>query len=208
RATWKPEPSVSVTSVGISSSIFGMKRAMNSARACGERLPKIGPRKSPTKRSIAVQAPPPATWQKFRPQVQSEAIEPMSRPTAAATNGSPESGMIDAGGIALARACAGRPVATSVVTVAIGRSGPYHGRRLLSSLLPESFERQLGDRVTKRLKSPRATRFRGSGIEVVVERDAVTGGTGAPAPRSRRRARRPAPAAGARRGRLPRRALP
>ena len=34
----------------------------------------IGPTTSPTNRSIAVQRPPPATWQKFRPHVQFEAI--------------------------------------------------------------------------------------------------------------------------------------
>src|SRR5581483_11261059 len=67
--------------------------------------PTIGPTTSPTKRSIAVQAPPPATWQKFRPQVQSEAIEPISRPSAAATNGSPASGTIEAGGRGNASAC-------------------------------------------------------------------------------------------------------
>ena len=63
-----------MTIVGISSSIFGMKRFENSMRAGIDIDRRIGPTTKPTNRSIAVQSPPPTTWQKTSPHRASRAI--------------------------------------------------------------------------------------------------------------------------------------
>ncbi len=62
RASWNPAPSVIVTSVGMITSIFGMKRFVNSTRAGTGSMRRIGPITKPTKRSIDVHSAPPTTW--------------------------------------------------------------------------------------------------------------------------------------------------
>src|SRR5262252_3275574 len=91
-ANWNPAASVISTSVGISRTIFGMNRAVNSARAATDNRPRIGPTMSPTNRSIAVHRPPPTTWQNVSAHSQLPAMEAMTNATTAATIGRPFSG--------------------------------------------------------------------------------------------------------------------
>src|SRR5215469_2701771 len=91
-ASWNPAASVISTSVGISRTIFGMNRAVNSARAAGDSRPSIGPTMSPTNRSIAVHRPPPTTWQNVSAHSQLPAMDAMTNATTAATIGRPFSG--------------------------------------------------------------------------------------------------------------------
>ena len=60
-ASCQPAASVSVTTVGMISTIFGISRVVNSTRAGIDMLPMIGPSTRPRKRSITVHAAPPAT---------------------------------------------------------------------------------------------------------------------------------------------------
>ncbi|HEY6315979.1 MAG TPA: hypothetical protein VIY52_34945 [Streptosporangiaceae bacterium] len=76
----------------MSSTIFGMNRAANSARAGTDSRPRIGPTISPTNRSIAVHSPPPTTWQKVSAHSQLPAIAAMTNATTTATVGSPRTG--------------------------------------------------------------------------------------------------------------------
>src|SRR5579859_5473589 len=91
-ASWNPAASVISTSVGISSTIFGMNRAVNSARAATDSRPRIGPTISPTNRSIAVHRPPPTTWQNASAHSQFPATDAMTNATTTATIGRPRSG--------------------------------------------------------------------------------------------------------------------
>src|SRR6516162_5664691 len=91
-ASWNPAASVMRTSVGISSTIFGMNRAVNSARAATDNRPRIGPTISTTNRSIAVHRPPPTTWQNVSAHNQFPAMAAMTNTTTAATIGRPFTG--------------------------------------------------------------------------------------------------------------------
>src|SRR5512146_2247809 len=91
-ANWNPAAGVISTKVGMSRTILGMNRAVNSALAGSDSLPRIGPTISPTNRSIAVHSAPPTTWQKVRAHSQFPAIDAMTNTTTAATTGSPRSG--------------------------------------------------------------------------------------------------------------------
>src|ERR1019366_631712 len=91
-ASWNPAARVITTTVGMISTIFGRNRAENSARAGIESRARIGPRTSPTKRSIPVHRPPPATWYQSSAHRQFSAIATISKTTMAATMGSPFTG--------------------------------------------------------------------------------------------------------------------
>ena len=58
----QPAASVIVTTVGMISTIFGISLVVNSTRAGTDSRPMIGPSTNPRKRSMIVQAAPPATW--------------------------------------------------------------------------------------------------------------------------------------------------
>src|SRR3954447_24655989 len=74
-----------------------MKRFENSTRAGGGIDRRIGPTTKPTKRSIAVQSPPPTTWQKTSPQRASRAIATTTPMSTSATIGSALRGTISNG---------------------------------------------------------------------------------------------------------------
>jgi hypothetical protein len=94
RASWKPEPSVIVTSVGMISSIFGITRLENSTRAGIDIVPMIGPSTRPKNRSMPVHRPPPTTWKKSSAHWLLVAIATISPDHHDATTGSPPAGTI------------------------------------------------------------------------------------------------------------------
>ena len=63
-----------VTTIGMMMTIFGISRVVNSIRAGIDIEPMIGPSTRPRKRSMIVQAAPPATWRKSSGQSRSAAI--------------------------------------------------------------------------------------------------------------------------------------
>ena len=79
------------------STIFGISFFVSSIRPGIARLPRIGPRTSPRKRSSAVQIPPPATWKKSSAQCELVAIAAIRQPTITATTGSAFTGRISTG---------------------------------------------------------------------------------------------------------------
>ena len=66
-----------------------MKRVENSIRAGIDIRPMIGPTTKPTKRSMAVQSPPPTMWQKTSPQRELRAMATTTPISTIATSGSP-----------------------------------------------------------------------------------------------------------------------
>ena len=65
----QPAASVTVTTVGMISTIFGISRVVNSTRAGIESLPMIGPSTKPRKRSMTVQAEPATTCRNSSGQI-------------------------------------------------------------------------------------------------------------------------------------------
>ncbi len=88
------------TNVGMMSSILGMKRVVNSTRACTDMPPRIGPMINPRKRSMLVQRPPPPTWKKVSAHNEFVEMATISPTRRTATIGSPRTGTIENGGIA------------------------------------------------------------------------------------------------------------
>src|ERR1035437_2524784 len=87
-----------MTSVGMITSIFGMNRVENSIRAGTDILPMMGPMARPTKRSIPVHRPPPATWKKSSAQSQFPAMDTMSRTMMAPATATPTRGTMEKSG--------------------------------------------------------------------------------------------------------------
>jgi hypothetical protein len=111
RASWKPAASVIVTSVGMIRSIRGISRFVSSTRAGTGSDRMIGPITKPMNRSSAVHIPPPTTWKKSSPQVQSLAIVATSPTRIAATGIRPRRGI---SGCAEAGASSSRAAATAI----------------------------------------------------------------------------------------------
>src|SRR5207249_4892099 len=119
RANWNPAASVTITSVGMSSTIFGMNRLENSTRACTDMRRRIGPMTKPTNRSTLVQSAPPATWKKSSAHSLLLAIAATSAPRTATTIGIPANGTIVLGTAVPGAAAGGPAVSTRSVASAI-----------------------------------------------------------------------------------------
>src|SRR5579875_275900 len=155
RATWKPAANVMSTSVGMSSTILGMNRAMNSARAGIDKRPMIGPTTRPTKRSMAVHSAPPATWLNMSAQVQLPAIATITKMTTAPTMGNPFNGTIWIG------RCSVWGTGASLSNVASAKcSPPTRSPKLERALrLPLASSRTLRHRSLPRLPPQRRGRY-------------------------------------------------
>ena len=112
------------TSVGMMTTILGMKRTVNSMRAGTDSRPRIGPMMRPRNRSMLVHSPPPATWKKVRAHRLLVLMATMSPIRRAAAIGRPRTGTIEnsgmgggpppASGGALPASVGVRPVAIAV----------------------------------------------------------------------------------------------
>src|SRR4051794_18760980 len=108
-----PAASVSVTTVGMIRTIFGMRRVVISMRAGIERLPRIGPRTRPRNRSMIVHAAPPATCRNSTGHSLSDAIAQMRKANAIATTTRPFRGTISKSSASGCGGAAGRSRAMS-----------------------------------------------------------------------------------------------
>lgn len=119
-ANCHPEASVSVTTAGMISTILGVSLMVSSTRAGTDMLPMIGPRIRPRKRSMIVQAAPPATWKNSSGHSLLTAIATISRTIKTAEIAKPTRGTISKSGLAAAgrglwRRGGGAVVASSVI---------------------------------------------------------------------------------------------
>src|ERR1700761_9480889 len=111
------------------STILGISLGVNSTRAGTDILPMIGPRTRPRKRSMMVQAAPPATWKNSSGHSLLEAMAAISPAMMTPTIGSPLSGTISKSGRAAAAACSASATtpggaASSVMGGSYGATGP------------------------------------------------------------------------------------
>ena len=115
----QPAASVAVTTVGMISTIFGIRRVVNSIRAGIDMLPMIGPRTSPRNRSTIVHAAPPATWKNSSGHSLLDSIAAISSTATTATTTSPRRGTISKSGRSSA---AGGACSASIAVVGIAVS--------------------------------------------------------------------------------------
>src|SRR3954471_12688768 len=128
RPSCQPDASVHVTSVGMMSNSFGMRRVVSSTRAGIPRRPRIGPRTKPRKRSNEVHRPPAATWKNSSAHSLFATIAATSATRTTATTGRPRSGTTwKSGRGGAATAAAGASSATSAMGARINRPAPMHG---------------------------------------------------------------------------------
>jgi hypothetical protein len=93
-ASCHPDARVIVTTAGMMSRILGISLVVISIRAGIDKRPRIGPRMRPRKRSMIVQAAPPATWKNSSGQSLLTAMAAISRPMIGAMMTSPRRGTI------------------------------------------------------------------------------------------------------------------
>ena len=115
-----------MTTVGMIRTIFGISFVVNSIRAGIDIRPMMGPRTRPRKRSMIVQAAPPATWRNSSGHSLLAAMATISITIATADSTSPFRGTISkssgAGGPA-ATAAGGAPSGGSGAVVSTIRGG-------------------------------------------------------------------------------------
>src|SRR3954454_12952433 len=137
RPSCQPDASVHVTSVGMMSRSFGMRRVVSSTRAGIASRPRIGPSTNPRKRSNDVHRPPAATWKNSSAHSRAAAIATTSATSTAPTIGRPRSGTISKsarGGAS--RAAVGASRATSARGASIDRPAPMHDRGDAREVVP------------------------------------------------------------------------